>query len=183
MTQILVGRVGVADVELDRLADVDHLADGQRPRRLVGAEQIAYEKVAPLEVEPVLVDDEAKVQSLAHEPAIIVGRALHDLLEPRQRGLARELVHEVALGAGDRERLADRAAALRHDRAHGHVVGAHDRDRAARQRCRQPRGRKLDCVGGEDIGQRHGGGNAAFRQKSAEFLQGAINAFARRVLR
>ena len=67
--------------------------------RLVDAEHVAHEEVAALEVEPVLVDDETEVQPVAHQLAVVVGRRLHDLLQPRHRGLTRELVHEVALGA------------------------------------------------------------------------------------
>ena len=130
--QILVGGFGVPHLELHRLPDLDLFADGQRPRLLVDPEEVADEEVAAPEVEVVLVDDEADVEALAHEPAVLVAGGLHDLLQPVHRGHPRELVREVALGARDRERLADRAASLRHDGADGHVVGAHHADRTAR---------------------------------------------------
>ena len=129
--QVLVGGVRVAHLELHGLADLDLLADRERAGRLVDAEQVADEEVAALEVETVLVDDETDVQPLAHELAVLVARGLNNLLQPVHRGLTGELVHEVALGARDRERLADRPAALRHDGADRHVVGAHHRDRTA----------------------------------------------------
>ena len=124
-TEVFVGRVRVAHLELHGLTDVDLLADRERAGRLVDAEQVAHEEVAALEVETVLVDDEAEVQPVAHELAVFVGRRLNDLLQPIHRRLPGELVREIALGARDRERLADRAAALRHDGADRHVVGAH----------------------------------------------------------
>ena len=97
--QVLVGGVGVPHLELHGRADVDALADRERAAALVGAEHVAHEEVAAVEVELVLVDDDADVQAVAHQLAFVVGRGLHELLQARHRGLARELVDEVALGA------------------------------------------------------------------------------------
>ena len=68
VAQVLVGGVGVADVELHGLADARRR---RRPRCApvvaVGAEHVADEEVAAAEVGLVLVDDEADVQAGAHE--------------------------------------------------------------------------------------------------------------------
>ena len=71
-----------------------------------------------------LVDDDAEVQPVAHQLAlVVVGRGTSSCSR-RIAGWPPSSSHEVALGAGDRERLADRAAALRHDRTDRDVVGA-----------------------------------------------------------
>ena len=90
--QVLVGGVRVAHLELHGLADVDAVADRDRTGAAVGAEHVAHEEVAAVEVELVLVDDDPEVQALAHQLAVRFGRGLHDLLQPRHRGLAGELV-------------------------------------------------------------------------------------------
>src|SRR5207247_4038699 len=46
LAEIIVGRAGVADVEAERLADAYRLADRERARLLVGADQPAYQVVA-----------------------------------------------------------------------------------------------------------------------------------------
>src|SRR4029453_1486459 len=47
--EIVTGRLGVADLELHGLAYPPALGDGHRPARLIGADQVAHEEVAPLE--------------------------------------------------------------------------------------------------------------------------------------
>ena len=101
---------------------------------LVDAEHVAHEEVAAVEVEPVLVDDEAEVQALAHELAVVVGRpparspgAAPSRAGPRARSTrlrsARVTVNGLPIG----RQPCDTTGADRD------VVGAHDRDRAARQ--------------------------------------------------
>ena len=76
-------------------------------RSLVGAEHVADEEVAPPELDLVLVDDEADVQTVADQLAVFVARRGRAVLEPRQRGLTGELLDPVPLGAGHDEGTAD----------------------------------------------------------------------------
>ena len=89
LPEVLVGRVGVADVELHGLADADLLADRERARALVGAEQVADEEVAPAELGLVLVDDEPDVQAAAEQLALLLRGGAGELLEALDRRLAR----------------------------------------------------------------------------------------------
>ena len=57
------------------------------------------------------------MKPLPHEDLVALARTRIQVLDPLDRGLSPELVDDVALGARDRERLANRATALRHDRA------------------------------------------------------------------
>src|SRR4249919_1449099 len=72
LPEILVGGARVPDVELHGLTDPDLLADRERARALVGAEQVADEEVAPAELGLVLVDDEADVQAASQELALLL---------------------------------------------------------------------------------------------------------------
>ena len=114
--EVLVGGGGVADVELDGLADGDLLADRDRAGLAVGADHVADEEVAAAELRSVLVDDDAEVQALLEQRALLVGRARGELAESLERGPPGELADEVALRLGHDVRVADRPAALRDDR-------------------------------------------------------------------
>ena len=93
--QVLVGGGGVADVELDGATDGDLLADGDRAGLAVAADQVADEEVAAAEVDPVLVDDDAEVQALLEQRALLVGRARGELAESLERRPPGERADEV----------------------------------------------------------------------------------------
>ncbi len=97
LTEVLVGRRGVAHVELHGLADGHLVADRERARLLVGAQDVAHQEVPARELGLVLVDDEAHVQTVAEEIALVVGGRGGELLQARDRRLSGELLHEVPL--------------------------------------------------------------------------------------
>src|SRR5581483_978849 len=113
--EVLVGRAGVADVELHRLADADAVAEDQGAALTVQAEDVADQEVAAAERVLVLVDDQADVRALPDELLVARAQLLPELLELDRRGLATQLQDGVLVGAGDDQRLADGPAALRDD--------------------------------------------------------------------
>src|SRR5581483_2402908 len=129
LAQVLVGGGRVPYVELHRLADRHTIADRERTRLLVRAEHVPDEEVAAGELGLVLVDDEAHVQATAEQLAFVVADARGELLEPRDRRPAAELLDEVPLRTRDHERVADRPATLRDDRVDGDAF-EEDADRA-----------------------------------------------------
>ena len=111
--EVLVGGVGVPDVELEGLADLDTVGDGDRAGVRVGPEQAPDQEVAPVEAVLVLVDDLADLEAAAAEQLLLVlVEAGQHLAQPVDRGPAAQLVDDVALAPGDGERRAHRAAAL-----------------------------------------------------------------------
>ena len=72
--QVLVGGLGVADVELDGLADADQVGDRDGPG-VVGPDHVADQEVAALERLLVLVDHPADVQAVLDPPLVVGGRA------------------------------------------------------------------------------------------------------------
>ena len=110
------------------------VADHDRAGRLVAAEHVAHEEVAALEVDVVLVDDDAEVQARAHQRAVLLAR-----LPRRSPGRVRC----AALPASSSIRfpsprvitygLPDRPTALGHHGADGDPVEEHA-DRTARRR-------------------------------------------------
>src|SRR5687767_7400377 len=112
VAQVLVGRAGVADLELHRPPDFDVVADGDGAAALVGSHHAPHEEIAPAGVESRLVDHTPDLQRPAHELALLVvgGRRRH--LEPLESGLAAELEDEVPVGLRHHVGLAHRPAAL-----------------------------------------------------------------------
>jgi hypothetical protein len=128
--QVVVGRVGIPHLELDRGPDLDPLADRQGAGLAVGAEDAAHEEVALPELEPVLVDRDADLEP-GRDPGALVGVGGRDhLVEAVERGPAGQLHQQVALGSGDDHRVADRPAALRHDHRGGDLGRQHHADAA-----------------------------------------------------
>src|SRR5205823_6518638 len=82
--QVLVGARLVADVELDGLPHPDHVVD-RDPPRLVGADHVADEEVAPLERLLVLVDHPADMEALLDALAVVGVEALVQLAEDLER--------------------------------------------------------------------------------------------------
>jgi hypothetical protein len=130
LAQVLVGRVGVAHVEAERLADADGLGDRERTGVLVHAHQPAHQIVAAAVFGAVLVDHQARQHAAAGRTALLVlGHAREVVLQPLERGLPGELEDDVALGVGDHGVAADRLAALGDHRPDRHAA-QHGADRA-----------------------------------------------------
>ncbi len=110
--EVLVGRGRVADVELHRLSDLESVADRDRAGAPIGADHAAHEEVAAGEGGAVLVDDDPEVEPALQQGAVLFARVGRELAQPVERGPARELLDEAAVGAGHHERPADGAAAL-----------------------------------------------------------------------
>src|SRR5580700_2586310 len=110
--QVLIGRFGVPDVELDGLADLDLVAHRDGPRVGVGADHAADQEVALAGLGPVLVDDHAQLQALGQQLLIPAGQRGGHLAQPDQGRAPAELMDQVAVGAGDDVRVPDGAAAL-----------------------------------------------------------------------
>ena len=62
--QVLIGGVGVADVELDRLPDADVVGEGEGFVRLVDADQVADEKIPAPEALAIFADGPADEQTV-----------------------------------------------------------------------------------------------------------------------
>ncbi|CFS21106.1 Uncharacterised protein [Mycobacterium tuberculosis] len=102
-------------------ADLDNLADPDRPRRWVGAEQPADQKVALTRHRQVLVDDDSDLQAAADQFLLVGRHPQDDLPQAVQRRSAAQLGDHGTVRAGDNVRFPDRPAALRH---HGNAVRA-----------------------------------------------------------
>ena len=91
-------------------------ADGQRARLGVGADHPAHEEVALLVLGLAAVDDDPEQQPAGHERLLMRVEALDRLAQRVERGPARELADDVALGRGDGQLGPDGRRALRHAR-------------------------------------------------------------------
>src|SRR6266508_2436904 len=130
--EVLVRGGRVADVELQRLADLDAVGDRDRAGLRVGPDQAPDQEVTAVEAGLVLVDDLADLEAAAAEQLVLAGvEGGEHLAQPVDRGAAAQLVDDVALAAGDGERRADGPAALADDRADLHGPDQGDADGAA----------------------------------------------------
>src|SRR3989442_6752292 len=117
LAKILARGLGVADLELDRLPHLHHVADRDRADVAVDADEVADDEVAAAQLGLQLGRGLSDVEAAPHEELVSLARRAVELLDPFDRGLAAELEDDVLLGARHGERLADRPATLRHDRA------------------------------------------------------------------
>src|SRR5439155_26769598 len=113
--QILAGRLGIANLELDGLPHLGHVADRDRARIPIDADEVADHEVAATELGLELGRRLANMQATPHQELIALGRRRVELLHALERGLPAELEDYVALRSRDRERLADGPAPLRDD--------------------------------------------------------------------
>src|SRR5438132_9724830 len=81
--QVLIGALGIPNLELDGLADADAIRNGQGPGLPVEPEDVADQKIAALERALVLVNDKADVQPLLEKLLVARSELLPDLLQPR----------------------------------------------------------------------------------------------------
>ena len=114
--QILVGRVGVPDVELHGLAHLHLVAHRDGARLGVGADDAADQEVTLARLGLVLVDDHPQLHALGEQLPVPAGQRRGQLLQPGQRRAPAELEDHVAVGPGDGVGVTDRAASLRHQR-------------------------------------------------------------------
>src|SRR3989442_12338038 len=117
LAKILARGLGVADLELNRLPDLHHVADRDRAGVAVDADEVADDEVAAAQLGLQLGRGLPDMEAAPHEELVALARRAVELLDPLDRGLAAELEYDVLLRARHGERLADRPAALRDDRA------------------------------------------------------------------
>ena len=99
LAQVLVGRGGVPDLEADGLTDPNLLADRDRARLAVRADDRPDQEVAPLVLGPVLVDDDPDQDSRGGQLALVLRERGDHLAQALHRGLSGELADHVRLGA------------------------------------------------------------------------------------
>ena len=78
--EVLVGGLGVADVELDGLSDPDQVGDLDGSR-VVGPDHVADQEVAALERSLIFVDHPADVQAVLEPALIVFGELLEHLAQ------------------------------------------------------------------------------------------------------
>lgn len=111
--QILTRGYTVAELKLDGLALLNNIADRNSAGLLICTDQVPNEKVSSLELIPMLIDDDAEMESqVCVSPACVLER-FEDFLESLERGLTPKLVNQILLRLGDDESIADRTATLR----------------------------------------------------------------------
>ena len=120
--QILGRGIGVPQVELDQLALLQHLADGQRPAAVVHAHHVADEKVPLSWFVNELVHHNAQEEGVAHQSLVPLRKGGEQGPEDVQRCFAVQRFQHVAPALGDAHGLADWAAPLRHHRVDGDVA-------------------------------------------------------------
>ena len=131
LPQVLVGRRGVADLELHGRADLDQSPTAIAPTSRSAPRTLRIRKSPRLKSALCSSTTRPRCRPFEASARSSGGSGAHALDQPVERGLAAELVEDVALGLGDGERLADRAAALGDDRARSARAGSSEHaDRA-----------------------------------------------------
>ena len=115
--QVLVGRLGIADVELDRLAGADKRPDRDGAVVFIRADHAGDQEVATIEVVLILVHRHADVRPALEDLTLLVGEFGKGLAKTFEGRPAAELEHDVLFAACDDEGTADGSAALGNDAA------------------------------------------------------------------
>ncbi|MFN8019551.1 MAG: hypothetical protein U0P45_15725 [Acidimicrobiales bacterium] len=115
--QVLVGRRGIAHLELHGGADGHLGADGDGAALPVGAEHRADQHVVAVGLAAPLVEHDPELQRPGHGDAVLRCHLVRDGEDPVERRRPGDLVDQVALGLRHDQRWPDGAAALR-DRGH-----------------------------------------------------------------
>ncbi len=130
LVEVLPRGVRVAQHELQHLVLARVGADRQRPRVLVGADDVAHQQFPVAERGLPLAHLEPDEERMAHQRLLAFSRHLEDLAQHLHRRGAAERVDDVVLALGDRHRVAERPAALRDDRVDREVAVQCDADGA-----------------------------------------------------
>ena len=110
--QVFIRRAAVAQLKLQGLADPRLGADGQRPARGVGGDQIAHHEIARLEFMDVFRHGEAGEKIAGGVGAVRGGKSFEGFREPFEGGAGPKRGYDVLFRTSDRERFTDRAASL-----------------------------------------------------------------------
>ncbi len=169
--EVLARGAGVTDLELHGLADLHRRADGDAVAFGVETEHAADQEVAATELDETLVDDEPGVQTPRRQRPGLLVEPTDELAQPIRSRAAAELEHDVAIGRGDDERLADRATPLGHqrlDRAgrHDHADGAVGMDGPVEHEAVAARRSRRRCQAADDgqVRQHAGAARATARR-------------------
>ena len=127
--EVVVGRSGVAHVELHGLPHAHGVPDRKHPHLGVGTDDVAHEKRAPLTVVLIFARGAADVERRLDELLRLGIEACIDLAKTLEGRAAAQLDDQVFLRLRDHERLADRPASLRDDGADRRAAD-HDADGA-----------------------------------------------------
>lgn len=128
--QILVGRVGIANVETNRLPHANLRAQGDRSGSRVRSDHVGNQEVSPLESILIFVHRQTQMQPHSHELGITVGQRVEQLAQPLHRRHSAQGVDHVALRPRNNVMRADRSAALRNDRANERTAANDQTDRS-----------------------------------------------------
>ena len=82
--QVVARRLRIAEVELHGLAFPNDVSDRDGPGLLIRSDEVPNEEVAPLEMTPVLIDHDSKVQRVMGIAAVGSSQRFEDVLEPLQ---------------------------------------------------------------------------------------------------
>jgi len=113
--QVIACRLCVTKVELDSLALLHNVSNRDGSGLLIRSDEIPNKEVAPLEMAPLLLDRNAKMQCPMRIATVGPFQRFKDILEPGQGRNAAEFIDEVLLSPGDHKSFADRSTALRGD--------------------------------------------------------------------
>jgi hypothetical protein len=121
--QVFACRLRIAKVELHSLAFLDDIPDRNSSGLLIRSDEVSNEEVSPLEMTPVLIDDDAQMQRAMRIAALDSLHGFEDALEPFQGRYATQFIDKVLLCSRHDKPFADRTAALRSYGSHGNRSG------------------------------------------------------------
>src|SRR5262245_53182560 len=110
--EILGRSTRVAQMELYDHPRTQQRADREASALPIDAEHVADEEVA-VPIRLLLAHHEAEEERVAEQCAVALGGMLVEMGQDGRGTAAVDLVQQVAVGAGDEHRVADRAASLR----------------------------------------------------------------------
>lgn len=117
--QVVTCRLRIAKVELHGLAFLNHVSDRNGPGLLIRSNEVPNEEVAPLEMTPVLIDHNTKMQRAVGIASLGSPQGFKDILKPFEGRATCQLIDQILLRSRHDKSLADRTAALRGHGSHG----------------------------------------------------------------
>src|SRR5436190_9997839 len=124
---VLRGSRRVPALKLDGLSETGKRANGDGARARIGADEVAHEKIAALEVLPVLVDDEADEQVALRGPFFGGGEFVEGLQEDFVSEAVPDSLNEVAINLGYRPSFANGSATLGNNAFEPDIAAERDR--------------------------------------------------------